>query len=683
MRKRRRIFFVFRIISLFFLGLVVALVVAVSKTNVETIRRGVITGLETAVGAPVVVQGDVKWQMALRPRVVLEDVKIENANWAKSKYFFDAKRIVVRLNLLSLFNNNFAVENVSVSDSVVNLEQNNKGEFSVPIFNKTKTNEISNTENVNKQGRFAFSDLGLGGIRLTNTKLNILQNKIYFDDLSFRYFNRSSGPEYAGWLKLGHKNHSFILSCAEYDIERQMYPVKIAIATSGNALIVDLMLDGQNKTPVEFGIKGDVIDNDLLTLILDRQIDLPKISLDISGTIQNKKLMLNKSSLAVRGNKIVFSGYYDWTNNVPGIKLSLSSQRINLLEIEPELYGGWVHPDRDLNVFHDMDLFGQELYKYNINLTADIKQLIVYRDINIRNVKLDLKSNRGNGMINSSVQFAGGDVLVGANFTTDSDGDISIQSGISGDKINIGQLMHEIRIKDLISDLPMNLYGYFEAHGKNMSEWMGTVTGPVIAYSVGEGYAYEKLVEYVYGADFLTSLRNGITDLFRSDKKYDQMTIKTAVVNLKLRDGEIETKRGVAMETNIINIGMTGNINLGQETIDLALVTVPASGLKISLTGTFTNALTISGNLAEPDVKLSGSAIAGKVASSAGIGLLLAPFTGGLSIIGGFLAGELLENWLADDKPAKTAMESGAPAKRDDPEWMNMPIQDLVQTVIK
>ena len=82
MRKRRRIFFVFRIISLFFLGLVVALVVAVSKTNVETIRRGVITGLETAVGAPVVVQGDVKWQMALRPRVVLEDVKIENANWA-------------------------------------------------------------------------------------------------------------------------------------------------------------------------------------------------------------------------------------------------------------------------------------------------------------------------------------------------------------------------------------------------------------------------------------------------------------------------------------------------------------------------------------------------------------------------------------------------------------------------
>jgi hypothetical protein len=73
--------------------------------------------------------------------------------------------------------------------------------------------------------------------------------------------------------------------------------------------------------------------------------------------------------------------------------------------------------------------------------------------------------------------------------------------------------------------------------------------------------------------------------------------------------------------------------------------------------------------------------------SATGIGLLLAPFTGGLGLVAGagvgWLAGDLIENWLADDKPCKTAMKDGAPAKRNDPEWLNAPMADLVGSLIK
>ena len=66
-----------------------------------------------------------------------------------------------------------------------------------------------------------------------------------------------------------------------------------------------------------------------------------------------------------------------------------------------------------------------------------------------------------------------------------------------------------------------------------------------------------------------------------------------------------------------------------------------------------------------------------------GIGLLLSPLTGGLSIAGGLvvglLAGDMLESWLADDNPYKTARKKGAPRKRGDPEWMDKPIKVLVQ----
>ena len=146
-----------------------------------------------------------------------------------------------------------------------------------------------------------------------------------------------------------------------------------------------------------------------------------------------------------------------------------------------------------------------------------------------------------------------------------------------------------------------------------------------------------------------------------------------------------ETQNGVAVETNAINARLAGSLDLGKENIKLALTTVPVRGLKISLTGNVVNSVEITGNLAEPDVRVSGLSVAGKVASATGIGLLLAPFTGGISLVAGaglgLVAGDLLENWLADDEPCKTAMKHGAPARRNDPEWMNIPMSELLNGV--
>ena len=194
------------------------------------------------------------------------------------------------------------------------------------------------------------------------------------------------------------------------------------------------------------------------------------------------------------------------------------------------------------------------------------------------------------------------------------------------------------------------------------------------------------LVEYMYGGDFLTSLRHNVQDLFTGNKR-DMIEIVNAIVNVKLRDGLIETQNGVSVETRVINMRLAGTLDLGKETIQMSLATVPVRGLKLSLSGNLVNAMQISGNLAEPDFKISSAAVAGKVGSAVGIGLLLSPLTGGLSIAGGLLAGvlagDLLEGWLADDNPYQTAMKNGAPRKRDDPDWMNRSVQELSNSLFK
>ena len=150
-----------------------------------------------------------------------------------------------------------------------------------------------------------------------------------------------------------------------------------------------------------------------------------------------------------------------------------------------------------------------------------------------------------------------------------------------------------------------------------------------------------------------------------------------------MRDGNIETKNGVAIETNTINARLAGDLNLGAETIDLALTTVPVRGLKLSLTGNVVNTVEIVGNLAEPDIQINGAALTGKVVSATGIGLLLMPFTGGMSFVAGLFAGGLLENWLSDSEPCKTALKKGVSDEDNDPEWMGLPVKDLANQMIK
>jgi hypothetical protein len=220
-----------------------------------------------------------------------------------------------------------------------------------------------------------------------------------------------------------------------------------------------------------------------------------------------------------------------------------------------------------------------------------------------------------------------------------------------------------------------------------MSGLMATLTGPARVYSVGEGYAHSDLVAYMYGTDFLTDLRHSVQDAFRSDKEYDQMTLTCLAGNLKFRNGRVNTERGVAVETNALNVRMVGNVDLRTENIRASMVTTPSRGIKLSLTGGVADTIEFTGNMAEPDVGVNGGAVVGKVATAAGLGLLLAPLTGGLSVLAGagvgYLAGDFVENWLADDKPCDTAMRSGAPAADTDPKWINGPLDAMIDDLLK
>ena len=673
-----------RIIGLFFIGLVVAIAVALSRVNLETLRGNVVTVLRDATGMPVEIEGAVSWKFSLRPRVELNQVRIPNASWAKEKYAFSAEKIDVRLNLVSLFRDRPTIQNVRVYAANVNIEKNSEGRYSLERLVVTNKN-VTNVATVDLE-KYPFKDAGLGGVEIKKLRVNFLGDVYKLAGFNVRLMSHAPGREYSGWIKAGGDDDvlPFIVSFSEYNSERKIYPMRIALSTGGDALIANVALEGTSKMPIDFIIKGDVPDAEKFGRIFNLDwSDVPALRLNIAGGVGRKKITFRKSSLVVRDTDFSWAGELDWGKKNLIVRADVSAPYVDLSRLFPNLYaGGRNVVKRKLNIFKDIPLFADEFVDRQILLNVKVDKLVVYRELNLSklNLSFDVLDNRAR--IDVNTDFAGGNIQLGIDGDIGDDGHIWLQSAARGKNISIGDILSEINKNDFLSELPMSLEFYVQANGKNLSEIMQTITGPVRVWSDGAGYAHSALVSYMYGTDFLTSLRHGIQDLFSSEKKHNQIKISCVALNAILRDGVFETQNGFAIETNAINIRLAGSLNLGDEEIKMSLTTVPVRGLKLSLTGNVVNSVELTGSLADPTVKISGAAVAGRVASATGLGLLLAPFTGGISLVAGagigLVAGDLLENWLADGNPCETAMEQGAPLRRDDPDWVGVPMSELM-----
>lgn len=693
-KKKKSVFLmVFRLIGLFVGGLAVAVFVALSSVNLETLRGNILGVMRDATGLDVEIDGNISWVFSLRPKIELNNVRVKNASWAKNKYAFDAERINVTLNLVSLLRNRPTIQNVSVNDAKVFIEKNDAGKKSIDIV--SESNDVAKTDEENRekskpQPKFPIKVTGFAAVEIHNLDVDVYGEKYVIPNFHARYIKRDGKREYSGWLKSGLKVFPFIVSMSEYNAERKVYPVSVAFTTGGTPLIANVALEGKSLMPIDFVIRGDVPDFASFGNAIGRVWpDLPPMMVNIAGGLDTKKIVLRKSSIAIRGTNIDFSGEYNWAKSVPNVVFNVNAGDVVLYKMFPTMYPGgtWKHPKRELNAFKDIPLFGDELSHINLKSNIKIKSLGIYRELVINDMDINLTSELGHGRLDIGLIFADGKFKIASDFDVDVDGRIYAHAAISAENMRIGKIMEEVRINNVISELPVNISGYVVANGRDLSEFMKTMTGPVLIKSSGKGYMKSDLVAYIYGKDALTSLGDGVKDLFSSDKKNEKIKITCATVNVKLRNGVAETQNGVAIQTEAINARLAGSVDLGHEKINLALTTVPVRGIKLSLTGNVVNSLEITGNLAEPDVKVNGLSVVGKVASATGLGLLLAPFTGGISVVAGagigLVAGDLLENWLADDEPCKTAYKDGAPKHRGDPEWLSEPIPELMNTVFK
>lgn len=113
--------------ALVFAGIVVAGVVALSMLNTDKLRPSIEAAVSKAIGRKVVLAGKIEWEISAVPRLTLNDVRIQNAEWGTDPDLLRAGRVSLSVALPPLAKHRIEIRQVRIENAQLSLERTADG----------------------------------------------------------------------------------------------------------------------------------------------------------------------------------------------------------------------------------------------------------------------------------------------------------------------------------------------------------------------------------------------------------------------------------------------------------------------------------------------------------------------------------------------------------------------------
>lgn len=95
--------------------------IATLDLNTQTLRIEKLTS--NALGRDVKIDGQLHFSLSLFPRIVIENTRIANPQWATSPHFLTVEKLEIEISLLALLQNQLVFEDIKLTNAIVNLQQ--------------------------------------------------------------------------------------------------------------------------------------------------------------------------------------------------------------------------------------------------------------------------------------------------------------------------------------------------------------------------------------------------------------------------------------------------------------------------------------------------------------------------------------------------------------------------------
>lgn len=626
-------------------GLVIVVIAGLAAiiftTDINHYKPDIIQLVKDKTGRDFSIDGDLELAFSLIPTVAVEGVTLGNAAWAGDTPMLRVNRFEARIALLPLLKKNIQVNHLILIEPEINLQTDSQGRGNWKFVTAVDGEPPSSTESAST----ALPSMNVNEVRIEQAVITYKDGQTgKMTDLKVSSITANSAG-FAHPLELVVKAS---LNDSPVSIDATLGSLEDL--TNNRAWPVSLVTTIDKATASVEGQIGQPMD--ARGLDLDFAFDVEALSylnkvtgaklpaagpIKVGGHLADTANGYTVSKLIARLQQFELTGELSVSlaGERPAIKANLNADTLDLSPFQKE-----EKVEKEDRMFSTEPLPFEGLKAADVDLSLHANTLIT-KSLTLNNVNLSLGLNNGNLMVNPmTAKVAGGDVNI--NLALDaSDGKTArLEKTITVKQLELG-LLPVMQEKNLLSGGKTDVNIHLAGNGVSVSQIAGSMNGNLLV-KTGAGRMANDTVDLA-GADVIFSALNMLNPM--SEK--EQFTeMECAVIKFDIKDGIATTDKGIAMQTQRMNIIGSGTVNLKTEELALALKPVAREGLGVNI-GSLVDAVQITGTLAEPS-----AGIGAEGALRAGLSAGAAVATGGLSV----LAQGLFQKSTSDEDPCATAL---------------------------
>ena len=568
---------------------------AASSINPAQLTQLLSSAVKDATGRDLNIAGPVSLKLFPSIGVKAEQVTLSNASWASHAPMLSLKHLELEVKLFPLFLGRVEMGSIHLSGLDAHLETNKSGQSN---WNLTPPVTASNSKSTSSTPQASSDDSAFVAVEA----IHISDARINYQD--------GNGP-----VKL-----------------IEIPKLTVMAAGSKTAILLDLQYANY-----KLGLKGKM--GSLREMIVDWDQSPVKTSLDLTLTLNGKSL-----DIAGKLNKE--------PKVLPQFDIKLESKSFDLAPLAAasltssagqKTAAAKAIDSQNKYFFSDDPLPFESLPNANGKIALNINQLILPNQTPLKDVSgtiafkgdridiNDLKFELGKGQAQAQISLA----QISSNAPT-----VSMKALAKGFTLEQVLVSSNSNAKMSGGDaqVALNLSG----RGKSLHQIVGTANGAA-QMTVGNARIDSDLLNAA--GDLAITIMDTLNPM---RKQSNQTILECAVVYLPLINGLINIRDSIGVETDKLDIALSGTLNLNTEVINLKIDPRQRSGI---ITGINLGSLVqLEGTLQNPKTGINKEGVVNS-AVSIGLGIL----TGGISI-----AAENAKSMGAKSQPCKIAMRSWA-----------------------
>jgi uncharacterized protein involved in outer membrane biogenesis len=627
-----------------FCGLIVVLIAAVyvilSTYDFNGLKPQITKAALDATGRELTLGGDIRLKIGLTPSLRVENVGFQNAPWGSRPEMAEIKRVEVQVALVPLIFGHIELKRVILVEPDILIETDRSGKSNLVFEARNKAVSEKAKEEIPQKKEMKLPALVVNEFRITKGRLTYRDGRsgktmvVALDSLTAN----ASGLESPVKLSLkGAYNgepleaEGTIGPLAALTGAARPWPLNMNAKMFGATLKLDGTIKdvpAQRGIDLGFAFKG----KDLASLEKAFGKPLPlKGPFDVSGRLSDpapKTYRISDLKAALGDNDLAGTAEVQMGGKRPAVTAALTSHKLDIRSMLPESGGkpasepAKATGKRD-KIFPDEPLPLDALLLANANVKIQAAQVLLPK-IALSNLSLSMNLKDGTLEVKPFKALMAGGTL-DAQLGLQGQGKVAVVSAsMKIEQLDLGLMLKEVKGIESAEgrlDADINIKG----RGSSVAGLMGSLDGKSVI-TAGKGKIDSKYINLLGG-----SLSSELPKLLGLSSGSQFTAVNCLVSGFNIKDGHADTT-ALVLDTDQMSVVGDGEIDLKNETLNLALNPSPKGGIGTGGTGKVTasmgglaKAFKLSGTLAHPSLGIDTTRTAMALGKMIGGTALLGP----------------------------------------------------------